>query len=166
MGVDIHLYLERWTNVDNPNCPKFKNKSVVRDEKISDILDESISSGYKWVSLDNWFFDSKNDTWECENFYDSRNTRLFSLLAGVRNSGGIKPIDYPRGVPEDASETYVFMCKMWKGNSHSHSYLLLREVLEIDSQVWIDINAENFIDPLREIKGDPDKIRICFFFDS
>jgi hypothetical protein len=55
---------------------------------------------------------------------------------------------------------------MWEGNNHSHSYVSLREVLEIDSQVWIDINAENFIEPLREIEGDPDEIRICFFFDS
>lgn len=166
MGADIHLYLEKWTNIDNPNCPKLKNKAEVRDEKISGILDENFVPKYKWESFDNWFYDSKHDTWECQYFYDSRNYRLFSLLADVRNSGDIQPIDYPRGIPKDASETFLHECRMWGMNAHSHSYLSLREVLEIDSNFWIEINAENFIEPLREIKGDPDEIRICFFFDS
>lgn len=162
MECDIHLFLEKWTNVDNPNCPKLDDKSEIRDKRLLEILD--LQSDYKWVSYDNWYKES--GIWKLNSFYYDRNYNLFSLLANVRNYDDISPIDYPRGIPKDASQTFLYICKKWDINGHSHSYFLLSELLKIDSNFWIKINAENFIIPLREIEGDPDEIRICFFFDS
>jgi len=164
MGCDLHMYLERWTNVHNNNCPRLKTKSQVRDEKISALLDVDISSAYKWESCDDWWCD--NGDWECFHIYDNRNYNLFSFLADVRNGGGIVPLDEPRGIPEDASDSYLWACKIWDGNAHSHSWFLLEELLKVDEKFWEKIYAPHFHEKLLEISGEPSEVRVCFFFDN
>lgn len=164
MGADIHMYLERWTNVTNNNCPRLKTKSQIRDEKISEILDVEVSAVYRWESFDDWWCD--NGDWECFHIYDDRNYNLFSFLADVRNDGSITPLDEPRGIPKDASDSYLWACKNWNGNAHSHSWFLLDELLKVDEKFWRDIYAPAFYEKLLEIKEDGAEIRVCFFFDN
>ena len=164
MGADIHMYLERWTNVTNNNCPRLKTKSQIRDEKISEILDVEVSAVYRWESFDDWWCD--NGDWECFHIYDDRNYNLFSFLADVRNDGSITPLDEPRGIPKDASDSYLWACKIWNGNAHSHSWFLLEELLKVDEKFWRDIYAPAFYEKLLEISEDPTEIRVCFFFDN
>ena len=58
--------------------------------------------------------------------YDWRNYPLFGLLAGVRSS--IEPIDYPRGIPDDAPDWYekVYSTRDY----HSHTYYTLNELID------------------------------------
>lgn len=164
MGADIHIYLERWTNVKNNNCPRLKTKAQVRDEKISTLLDVDTPVRYKWESCDDWYFEES--TWEHFEIWNSRNYDLFSFLADVRNDGSIVPLDYPRGIPKDASDSYLWACNSWGNNAHSHSWFLLEELLKVDRQVWLDLHCEHFIEALESIDGDPTEVRVCFFFDS
>lgn len=164
MGVDIHMYLERWTNVHNNNCPRLKTKSQIRDEKISTLLDVDTPVVYRWESFDDWYFEE--GTWENFEIWSGRNYGLFAFLADVRNDGGIEPLDEPRGISKDASDSYLWACSAWSGISHSHSWFLLEELLKVDRSFWSEINCESFIEMLDMIDVDPIEIRICFFFDS
>lgn len=166
MGADIHMYLERWTNVENKNCPTLKSKSKIRDEKISEIFNEEIVNVYKWESFDDWFFDDSDETWVCFHFYEDRNYRLFAFLADVRNGGCIEPLDDPRGIPQDASDAYLWACSSWEGDAHSHSWFLVSELLQVDKKVWKELSAENFIEKIHSLGGEDEEIRICFFFDN
>ena len=74
-------------------------------------------------------------------FYSGRNYHLFSILADVRNGrgfAGVKtgegyvPIAEPRGIPEDASETYREIVEQWDCDGHSHSHHTLRQLLDYD----------------------------------
>ncbi len=166
MGADIHMYLERWTNVTNKNCPRLKSKSEIRDETISSILDEDnvSTSVYRWESDDIWTFDGEH--WEYDSIYWYRNYRLFAFLADVRNGGDIEPLDYPRGIPQDASEAYLWACDGWGWDAHSHSWFLVSELLQVDKKVWKELGAENFIEKIESLSGEVDNLRICFFFDN
>lgn len=73
--------------------------------------------------------------------YGGRNYRLFSLLADVRNYGDIIPISQPRGVPKDASDDYKAIVKQWSGDGHSHSYLILDELLLVDFDQEIEVTG-------------------------
>lgn len=55
-----------------------------------------------------------------------RNYWLFNLLADVRyGPDWLKPLDSPRGVPDDASYAYRQLVEDWDGDGHSHSYFTL-----------------------------------------
>jgi hypothetical protein len=164
MGADIHIYLERWTNVYNNNCPRLKTKSKIRDEKISTILDVDTPVVYRWESCDDWYFEE--GFWENFEIWGGRNYDLFSFLANVRSCGDIEPLDEPRGVPKDASDSYLWACNSWGGGAHSHSWFLLEELLSVDEKIWKEIYATDFHEKLLEISGEPSEIRVCFFFDS
>lgn len=73
--------------------------------------------------------------------YSSRSYRLFSLLADVRNGRGfagcltgdrIEPISKPRGLPEDVSDFVREESNEYGEDGHSHSWLLLSELLSHD----------------------------------
>lgn len=165
MGCDISIFVEKWTDVENEYCPRLKTKSQIRHERICDYLEDKPKQPiFKWESIDEWSF--QDGYWECHYIYENINYRLFSLLADVRNDGTINPISEPRGIPDDASDSYLFICNAWGRIAHSHSWLLLEEILNIDESLWEDIYALNFINAIKSINGDPSKIRICFFFDS
>jgi hypothetical protein len=73
--------------------------------------------------------------------FDSRNYRLFSALAGVRNGTGfagcdmgdpIEPIAAPRGLPAGVSAAVQAESDEWDIDGHSHSWLTVGELLAHD----------------------------------
>jgi hypothetical protein len=107
MGCDIHLFVEK--------------KISEKWECLNEIEDNegTLSTSYK------------------KEIYHERNYSLFALLAGVRNSAGVKPISEPRGLPEDVSEIVKRISDQWNDDGHSHSYYTLKELL--------DFSADNLV---------------------
>jgi hypothetical protein len=116
MGCDIHFYVEKWD----------------KD---------------KWIEADDWR--PSDDEWEGGrptvkyggHFYDGRNYSLFAILANVRNGygfagvdtgDGFVPMDMPRGLPKDVTPKVKAEAEAWEGDGHSHSWFLLKELLEYD----------------------------------
>lgn len=163
MGADIHFFTERKTASLNYQGPKDLQDD--RDEKIGQIIEGS-NLTERWVSADEW--QKQSGIWSPDELYWSRNYYLFSILADVRNSGHVQPICDPRGIPDDASSGYKYMCDRWDGDAHSHSYFTLEELLSVD---WIKYDGgyiEDFLKVVEDLKkiDTPDKVRICFFFDN
>ncbi len=157
MGCDIHLFIEHWSN--KPDKFPFRRKSSMRDRNISEIL--NIDLEYRWVGESD-FSD-----------YDfNRSYYIFSILANVRNNpSNIIPISEPRGIPEDASDSYLFVSEDYGNDGHSHSYFLLSELLEVDwfGLYGVDVLSGSFgnlLERLKSIKEDPKNIRLVFFFDN
>jgi len=70
-----------------------------------------------------------------------RNYDLFAILASVRNdrrfagiktSEGLRPIEKPRGLPLDVTLEVKEESDRWDIDGHSHSYMLLSELLTYD----------------------------------
>jgi len=104
----------------------------------------------KWVKVgyvfeDEWYESSREpDTFFhplTEHPYGSRDYDLFSILADVRNGSGFAgvdtgdgfhPISMPRGVPKNVSKEVKKISDKWDVDGHSHSWLILKEILEFD----------------------------------
>lgn len=167
MGCDIHFYVERWTSSNDYSGPK--DLSDDRERKLNELL-EDVPTEYRWVSADKWELEDSNwhIPWNLE-YYNNRNYYIFSILADVRNSGEVEPLDYPRGIPNDASIGYLYKCGQWDSDAHSHSYFTLDELLNVDwSQYDSDYIEElmETIEKMKEIDDDPLNVRCCFFFDN
>lgn len=106
MGCDIHMYVEY--------RPKARH-DVGWCNGDHFILDEplSVRSEMKRIEL-----------------YRERNYPLFSVLADVRNYDYLTCIDYPRGIPEDATEYVMHEYFRWGMDAHSCSYFTLRELID------------------------------------
>lgn len=167
MGCDCHFYVERWTSSNNYEGPTDLLED--REQKISEVLGHT-NPKFRWVSCDKWKKDT--DGWYVdwtESLYSDRNYNLFSILADVRNGNGIEPIDYPRGIPNDASTGYLFVCHQWEDDGHSHSYFTLDELLKVDWSQYREYYVDGFLETLekmKEIDKDPLNVRCCFFFDN
>ena len=101
--------------------------------------------------------------------YNGRSYYLFAILADVRNgSGEVEPIDYPRGIPDDASSGYKYVVDRWDGDGHSHSYFTLDELINFDWSKYemLDDFFMETIEQMKSIDPDPKKVRCCFFFDN
>ena len=167
MGCDIHFYVERWTSSNDYSGPR--DLSDDRDQNLNELL-EDVPTEYRWVSADKWELEDSNwhIPWDLE-YYNNRNYYIFSILADVRNSGKVEPLDYPRGIPNDASIGYLYKCDQWDSDAHSHSYFTLDELLSVDwSQYDSDYIEElmETIEKMKEIDDDPLNVRCCFFFDN
>jgi len=163
MGCDIHFFTERFTSSNDYEGPR--DLLVDRSNRIDEIVDGKPSIE-RWVSADAWDIDDGD--WLCVERYDGRNYYLFSILADVRNSGE-EVIDYPRGIPLDASCGYLHKCDSWSSDAHSHSYFTLRELLDVDWGKYDSEYLEEFLTILEELKSidsDFNKVRVCFFFDN
>lgn len=103
MGCDIHLYVE-------------------------------VKKYSTWESADTWETDNHGDKFVPyeKRLFTGRNYNLFSILANVRNRYKFIPITDPKGLPNDVSEPVKNQSKNWEGNSHSHSFLTVQEILEFD----------------------------------
>ena len=146
MGCDIHLYVERKENG-------------------------------RWVSLDKWTVDADEFgregagvMWE-DRFYRHRNYLLFGILAGVRDRS-LASISKPRGLPKDVTLEVQKESESWNTDGHSHSWLTLAELQSYD---WSSALAEpvgapsTFVNeaiPKLEALGEPESVRIVFFFDN
>lgn len=118
MGCDIHMYAE--VNKDG------------KWEKVGNIFDNP------WYNPD---YESKWNTPKTDEPYTERNYDLFAILANVRNGygfagvptgSGFEPISMPRGLPEDVSAEIKELADEWGRDGHSHSYLILSELLGYD----------------------------------
>jgi hypothetical protein len=73
--------------------------------------------------------------WRYAGHYEiDRDYRLFTLMANVRNYYGyedVKPIDDPRGWPDDIDKLTEIMAEFTGVCDHSHSYLESHELKEI-----------------------------------
>jgi len=129
----------------------------------------------------------KDWIWENVNFepFGWRNYNMFSLLAGVRNYGIIKPMAEPRGLPDDVSIEVYEKHREESGDAHSESYLTLRELVEYDyskphideydeliteDDIYTPLNflSDSYFKDIEELKqyGDLDNIRVVFWFDN
>ena len=162
MGCDIHFFTERWTSDYKYEGPK--DLSELRDSKLEEIL-ENAEPNYRWVSADSW---SKDDDWYADELYNGRSYYLFAILADVRNgSGVIEPIDYPRGIPDDASSGYKHVVDRWDGDGHSHSYFTLDELINFNWSKYEMLGEfMETIETMKTIDPDPKNVRCCFFFDN
>lgn len=166
MGCDIHFYVERWTSSNNYGGPR--DLSDDREQKLSEVLEDTSKS--RWVSADNWQIE--DGEWQIDwndEYYGDRNYYIFGILADVRNDGGVEPIDYPKGIPDDASYGYLYKCEQWDSDGHSHSYFTLDELLNVDWSEYEPGYISDFMETLekmKEIDEDPLNVRCCFFFDN
>jgi hypothetical protein len=133
---------------------------------VNELLGEK--SEPRWISMDKWEaedYGGGNMHWSnYPSFYRGRNYTLFAKLAGVRSWHGDSAICPPRGIPDDASDAYIYITKQWEGDGHSHSYFTLKELLDED---WSEF--ENFQETLKEMSkldDNPENIRAVFFFDN
>lgn len=85
-------------------------------------------------------YDYDNGYWE-HPLRIGRNYDLFAILANVRNGHGFagvetgtgfEPISLPRGLPTDVTPEVMAASDGWNGDGHSHSWLLLSELLAVD----------------------------------
>jgi hypothetical protein len=165
MGADIHWYVERFTtDPENETTPTSKvNK---RENRVNELLGETPDP--RWISVDIWVAEDYGDGnmhWSnYPSFYNGRNYSLFSKLANVRSYGGGDAITEPRGVPDDASDAYLYIVEQWKGDGHSHSYFTLTELLEYD---WSDYSLfRDTLERMKELDENTDNVRAVFFFDN
>lgn len=141
MGTDIHLQVER-QNEDG------SWKRVPHIENVCSWCDgeQEYSNGTKC-------FGCNGSGKRFQPYFDDRNYSLFGILADVRNGfgfggcdtgDGFVPISEPRGLPDDLSPEIAENIRtdggaaeygdpqyFWMGD-HSHSWLLLSEILEYD----------------------------------
>jgi hypothetical protein len=107
MGCDIHLNLEYKITVNN--------ETKWRDGNLYEL------DPYEEKYIKSFFKNEK------------RNYKLFSILADVRNYGNmIKPIAEAKGLPDNMSPTVKALDSDWGCDAHTHSYLTLKELLEVE----------------------------------
>jgi|GEM_PF-1753100 len=119
MGCDIHVFLER------------KNKNKWEDANLYQ------RNYYKATHPD----DEEDKDFNRLDCYNGRNYNLFAALADVRNHGYIKPINQPKGIPEDASKEVKKELTEWELDAHSISYFTLQELLDSRSNYQEIINS-------------------------
>lgn len=105
---------------------------------------------------------------------------LFSLMAGVRDNRGIQPIVKPRGLPVDISEVTSVEWEANKTNWHTPSYLMAKELPELQKK-YRDLRDElSFLDSDLELSvfhtyvagnslaqhDNWENLRIVFWFDN
>jgi len=148
--------------------------------------EELVRTTWDWV-VHSEFMNYRYDQEFCEKYkivedalvWTSRDYRLFSALADVRTwHDGVIPIAEPRGVPPDASPRVKREEEKWGEDGHTHSWLLLSEILEYRvSSTWTEemvLSWKDFLDgPVARVKamadekGDRyDNWRYVFWFDN
>lgn len=151
MGCDIHIYAEEKNEEGQwvPTKKRAPNHRFGYSKTESEYLTQFDPNEYDPLT---------------EAFDTGRNYDLFALLAGVRNYDDIDPISEPRGIPDNASEEVKEIVQSWDGDGHSHSWLLVSEVL-LSEQVSARAD-DKWIKALRDIRNDHENARIVFFFDN
>ena len=114
----------------------------------------------QWCSADHW--DDSDGFFEARiPFYEDRNYALFGELAGVRGYDQ-EPIDDPRGLPDDASSEVKKAAKEWGSDAHSHTWLLLEEIVG----TGLPFDTLRKLEILAEAVGGPRCVRIIAWFDN
>ena len=99
-----------------------------------------------------------------------RNYYLFSIMAGVRGYGDVKPIAERRGLPEDCCKLIVDASEDYGIDGHSPSFLYLKELQDnkdrlIEAQSSFDEHITTLLASMVD-KHKLDDARIVFFFDN
>lgn len=127
MGCDIHMRAEKKTK---------KGWNLVGRRFPNPYYDPEKAKKFEGDRFSKFYSEPKTDE-----PYDGRNYDLFAILADVRNGrgfagidtgDGFKPIDFPRGIPSDASTKYKKIAKRWGEDGHSHSYFTVKELKDYD----------------------------------
>ena len=83
---------------------------------------------------------------------EGRNYDVFAMMADVRNGRGFAgvdlgygfiPIAEPRGLPEDCDYAIDEEAENWGVDGHSHSYLTLRELLDLEHNGYWEHKTEH-----------------------
>lgn len=151
----------------------------------------------KWIKEENALFD---DGWNGKSTspFDWRHYAMFSFFAGVREKLGIEQLSEPRGLPDDSEclnekldkpyEMYynfgsTGFCKtvgdeiLYDVDYHSHSYLLLKELVDFDyskkldygdCETYADLFSDAYFNNIETLKtlGNPEDVRFVFWFDN
>lgn len=169
MGCDIHSFAER----------KKETKWVL----VTDVF--PLSNFDK-----GWYKKEKGD-----HPFDWRSYNMFGFLANVRNYSEVPTIAEPKhAIPEDASPEVKEAWADWEGDGHTATWLTVKQLLDFNyDQVFWDKRVmrdgdgastaeegegehltireflgELFFDHLEVLKslGDPESVRIVFWFDN
>lgn len=108
--------------------------------------------------------------------YGGRCYRLFGLLAGVRDTSIDMVVPDRYGyLPDDVSVEIEDLSDEWGIDAHSHNYLTLRELMDSKynkmsteelEEMGIDSYFFKTLLPDLQKFGNPDDIRIVFWFDN
>lgn len=169
MGCDIHSFAE------------------VRKDGVWELVEDAIFP-----------YDEFDREWLKKDFSSEpirdRNYGLFGWLADVRNYSMVTPICEPKGLPRDVSDCVSLESYDWEPDGHSHSWLSLKELLEVDYDVTFedrrvtrgsngayiadvgegtivslrDHLGNEFFSTLEVLKtlGSPEDVRLVFWFDN
>lgn len=97
-----------------------------------------------WIGLD-----------EVPKQFNDRNYSTFAFLADVRNRFNTKGFK-PKGWPEDMSEITKQLKEKWDGDSHSESFLTLKELDEFDKSDYYSAKCRvvgDFYEKFKELGG-------------
>lgn len=97
MGCDIHLFCEYREDYDTWKCAD--HFRIRTDDVPAKVKIQSVNDYPKYL--------------EPIPLYDNRSYAFFSLLADVRNSGDVKPMDDRRGLPHDVSDIVKAYSNYW-----------------------------------------------------
>ena len=190
MGCDIHVYFEHrdddgWRPLWEPDLHPEWWWNTILDERVKNgnvalmtgSTDEDANyrfaeEYFKTMSLEQARAEYGDDphavwSWPLPNFPDERwsviDTRdygWFTRIAGVGlgQDGALWP---PRGLPEDLSPKVAAEAGRWDGDGHSHSWLMVDEIL---AQPSLSDRAQ--VKWLRAFIEDPARTRMCFWFDN
>jgi len=144
MGCDIHSFAEV--------------KREGRWEVVSDVF-----------PFDDWERDYFKRTHGHEPFR-TRNYTTFCLFAGVRCREGMPTLAAAKGLPADVSGPVREASDLMDSDGHSHSWLTLRELLDGADAIaqcrdWMGGQFDAHLDVLKTL-GEPDDVRIVFWFDN
>jgi len=149
MGCDIHPYYEVLSRKNG--LWQFHDWEKKHETGKITIYDEGTPCEYKEVQHD---YSKLLD----DPLHIGRNYNLFAILANVRNgrgfagchtSAGFNAIDEPRGLPYDVTPQVAKISQDYGVDGHSHSWLLLEEMLEYD---WDQTTSIYGVVSLREYK--------------
>ncbi len=117
-----------------------------------------------WADQDWADADDKADTDEP---FRRRSYALFARLAGVRNYEGVTPVSEPRGLPDDMTTETRANADDWRHDGHSHSWLTLAELQQIDPDCG-EFRLEDFARDVAVMAtlGEPEDVRVVFWFDN
>jgi len=139
MGCDIHLQVEKRVNGRWERVEKLPPRTCSWCDGLGHYPDRPQVRCY-------WCVETQNSNGQDFLPYHDRNYTVFSVLAGVRNDGYVKPISEPRGLPDDATHSKVE--PEYEYGDHSFSWLTLAELLSYDweqerpDEGWV--NAKTF----------------------
>jgi hypothetical protein len=107
--------------------------------------------------------------------YTGRNYDLYGALAGVRNPSMELISGWIKGLPDDVSDTICRLSDDWGSDGHSHNYFTVKELLDSNYHKMSDEELDtigvgtyffrNVVNSLLEL-GDPEDVRIVFWFDN